>query len=109
MSRDWTPEEIQRVSAAMKESGNMSYEEFCNDLAKTQIEQFASKQQTGSYPCPRCGAYTMSAKPIRNALSRYADIYVCDTCGMDEAIRAYAGKQLPLVKWKVYTTPSLFK
>lgn len=29
MSRDWTPAEIQAVSAAMKAKGDMGYEEFC--------------------------------------------------------------------------------
>lgn len=29
MSRDWTPEELQAASAAMKAQGHMSYEEFC--------------------------------------------------------------------------------
>lgn len=29
MSKDWTPAEIQAVSAAMKAKGDMSYEEFC--------------------------------------------------------------------------------
>ena len=32
MSRDWTPAELQAVSAAMKAQGNMSYEEFCAHL-----------------------------------------------------------------------------
>ena len=32
MSRDWTPEEIQTASKAMKEAGHMSYEEFCEEL-----------------------------------------------------------------------------
>lgn len=32
MSRDWTPEELAEASAAMKAQGNMSYEEFCNEL-----------------------------------------------------------------------------
>ena len=32
MSRDWTPAEIQAVSAAMKAKGNMGYEEFCAHL-----------------------------------------------------------------------------
>ena len=29
MSRDWTPAELQSVSAAMKAKGDMGYEEFC--------------------------------------------------------------------------------
>lgn len=32
MSRDWTPAEIQAVSAAIKARWNMSYEEFCAHL-----------------------------------------------------------------------------
>lgn len=32
MSRDWTPAELQAVSAAMKAKGNMGYEEFCAHL-----------------------------------------------------------------------------
>lgn len=34
MSRDWTPEELARASAAMKAQGHMSYEEFCAELEK---------------------------------------------------------------------------
>ena len=34
MSRDWTPAELQSVSAAMKAKGNMSYEEFCAHLER---------------------------------------------------------------------------
>lgn len=32
MSRDWTPEEIQAVSKAMKAAGHLSYEELCEQL-----------------------------------------------------------------------------
>lgn len=32
MSRDWTPAELQAVSAAMEARGEMSYEEFCRCL-----------------------------------------------------------------------------
>lgn len=32
MSRDWTPAELQAVSAAMKARGEMGYEEFCAHL-----------------------------------------------------------------------------
>lgn len=32
MSRDWTPAELQAVSAAMKALGEMGYEEFCAHL-----------------------------------------------------------------------------
>lgn len=32
MSKDWTPEELAAASKAMKAAGNMSYEEFCEEL-----------------------------------------------------------------------------
>ena len=35
MSRDWTPEELDAASAAMKAEGHMSYEEFCEELERT--------------------------------------------------------------------------
>lgn len=34
MSRDWTPEELARASAAMKSAGYLSYEEFCEAMEK---------------------------------------------------------------------------
>lgn len=30
-----------------------------------------------------------------NALSRAADIMICDGCGMDEAVRAFTGEPVP--------------
>lgn len=50
-------------------------------------------------PCPRCGKLTMDDQPVRNALSRHATVYVCNACGMDEAMRDYARTVLPLEKW----------
>lgn len=32
MSRDWTPDELQAVSQAMRAAGHMGYEEFCQAL-----------------------------------------------------------------------------
>lgn len=51
--------------------------------------------------CPRCGHARM--KPIlqRNALSRSADISVCDVCGTDEALRASENNALPLTEWYI--------
>lgn len=37
MSRDWTPEELAAASTAMKAEGHMSYEEFCEELARVGI------------------------------------------------------------------------
>lgn len=35
MSRDWTQEELQNASKAMKAAGHLGYEEFCEQLGKT--------------------------------------------------------------------------
>ncbi|WP_061214551.1 hypothetical protein [Syntrophomonas wolfei] len=35
MSRDWTQEELQNTSKAMKVTGHLGYEEFCEQLDKT--------------------------------------------------------------------------
>jgi hypothetical protein len=53
-------------------------------------------------PCPRCGHIRMSPKVSRNALSRSAEIHVCDICGVDEAVRVYSGCVLPLSDWWIY-------
>lgn len=38
MSKDWTPEELQAASQAMKEAGHLSYEEFCEELDRAEEE-----------------------------------------------------------------------
>ena len=58
------------------------------------------RQEAGEHmPCPRCGRYVMDEKPIRNALSRCADVFICDACGSDEALRAMCQAPLPLRDW----------
>lgn len=48
--------------------------------------------------CLRCG---QPLHPVLayNALSRYADVYVCEACGMDEALRDAAGQPMPFSEW----------
>ena len=60
MSRDWTPEEIQAVSAAMKEVGEMGLEEFSAEVdaatvAKAKVDAFAKVQSDGTNFCPAAG------------------------------------------------------
>ena len=62
--------------------------------------ELKKQQEDGQvFPCPRCGHYRMDKKTSLNALSRHADVYVCDRCGVDEAIRDMKGEVLPLTKW----------
>ena len=53
---------------------------------KTRIEKWYEAQKEGKkLPCPRCGG-EMDHELAHNAFSRREEIYVCDKCGMNEAI-----------------------
>ena len=102
MSRDWTKEEIQAASEAMQAMGHMSYETFCKELDATRkIQRFAPLQRKDHWPCPRCGRWVMNSDPARNALSRRAEIYICDQCGTEEAMEDFIGKVTPLASWDI--------
>ena len=47
----------------------------------------------------------MDSDPVRNALSRAVDVYVCDTCGTEEAIQAFNGTPTPLTEWAIALAP----
>lgn len=104
MSRDWTPEELQKAIQIMKVSGNMSYEEFCEYLddqdAHASVERFG-KVQTENITCPRCGKPNMRDPIHTNALSRFVDVYICNQCGMAEAIMSYTGTPPRLSNWAI--------
>lgn len=66
---------------------------------KQLIERLKAVQSDGEvHPCPRCG---LRVAHMRTALSRLADVYICDQCGQDEALRAAAGPdyELQLSDW----------
>lgn len=114
MSRDWTPEEIQAASAAMQEAGEMSYEEFTEAVAATEdakmkIDAFAKFQAEGDglHFCPRCGNMTVKTRLHTNAWSRHANVYICDACGMDEAVRDWQKNPLPLKEWAIAKFPKV--
>ena len=72
------------------------------DEAKTLIESLMPMQKRGErFPCPRCGYNRMNENPIRNAMSRHANVYICDECGTDEALRDIIGSPLPLTEWSM--------
>ena len=61
-----------------------------SDQAKQARLDLKAHQRSGSYRlCFRCGRNTMKENLITNALSRHADIYICDACSMEEAILDY--------------------
>jgi predicted RNA-binding Zn-ribbon protein involved in translation (DUF1610 family) len=73
------------------------------EWAKRLAESLGEMQDNGTgegFPCPRCGYDRMREPVATNALSRYASVYICPECGIDEAIRDMAGKSpLPFLEW----------
>lgn len=66
------------------------------------IRRWVNKQVNKYVPtCPRCGKKRMRDPLHYNALSRKADIYVCEACGTDEAIRAFSGDTDNLEEWYI--------
>lgn len=87
-----------------------SVESHEETLARILISEFAKKQRDGHYACPRCGMMTMDAKSVtRNALSRRADVYICDTCGIQEAIEDMTDGRTPLTKWEIVRKPEAWR
>lgn len=57
------------------------------------------EQAEGCTICPRCGS-SMKPRLHTNAMSRQLPgVYVCDACGMDEALREFARYPMPLEEW----------
>lgn len=90
----------------MKAAGHMSYEEFCAEVdattaAKAAIDDFAKRQIDGLHICPRCGRLTVKDRLRTNALSRHANVYICDACGTNEAVHDMTGMPIPLKDWAI--------
>lgn len=80
------------------------------EAAKLLIERFAGKQRYWHFACPRCGKMTMDAESItRNALSRRVDVYVCDICGLQEALEDMMDSRSPLTSWAIAQEPGLWR
>lgn len=67
---------------------------------------FKEEQLNGArMPCPRCGNENMKPIVETNASSRQADVYICDLCGVHEAITDALGlPPLPLTQWDFIRT-----
>lgn len=62
-----------------------------------------AQQQTGELIyCPRCGQENMKPILTHNALSRMVDLYVCDDCGIAEAMLDLMHNPLPLSQWTAF-------
>ena len=72
-----------------------------DDKAKAIIESLMPLQRKGElFPCPRCGKHRMDPVAHRNALSRYANVYICSWCGVEEAMYDFCHQSpLPFKEW----------
>jgi predicted RNA-binding Zn-ribbon protein involved in translation (DUF1610 family) len=72
-----------------------------NERIQTVLRKLINHTRIDTDQCPRCGLPQMDPKRRRNALSRVGNVYVCETCGMDEALRAVNGLTVPADKWPI--------
>ena len=83
------------------------------DRIRKALGDLKARQDAGEHmPCPRCGRDTMKENIHTNALSRHADIYICDACGTAEALLKFMSNPLPVTEWaylRPVQRPSDFK
>lgn len=73
------------------------------ERAIQRLEDLKARQRVGEHmACPRCGMDVMKTPVHTNALSRAADVYICDACGSTEAILAYMHQSSPLSGWAAF-------
>ena len=66
----------------------------------------ARSSRAGILPAPRCGKMTMDSESVtHNALSRRATVYICDVCGMQEALEDMMDSRTPLTAWAIVAAP----
>ena len=79
-------------------------------IEKRLLDLKARQDKDEHMPCPRCGRDSMKEHVATNALSRHADVYVCDECGTSEALLDMMQNPLPLADWAcMRAAPSDFK
>ena len=73
------------------------------ERARAKLLDLKARQEAGVHMmCPRCGMDTMKEPIHTNALSRSADVYVCDACGTTEAVLAHMKQDTPLFLWAAF-------
>ena len=73
------------------------------DRIRKVLDDLKARQDAGEHmPCPRCGWDTMKENIHTNALSRHADIYICDACGTEEALLKFMRNPLPMNEWACF-------
>ncbi len=73
--------------------------------AKVTLDWYGKRQPEQDARCPRCGE-EMRGPSARQALSRWADIMVCSSCGREEALEQAGLKEMkPLMQWHAIAFP----
>ena len=73
------------------------------ERARAKLLDLKARQEAGVHMmCPRCGMDAMKEPIHTNALSRSADVYVCDACGTTEAVLAHMKQDTPLFLWAAF-------
>ena len=73
------------------------------ERAERRLLDLKARQEAGEHMmCLRCGRDAMKAPVHTNALSRTADVYVCDACGTAEAMLAFMKQDYPLHLWAAF-------
>lgn len=57
--------------------------------------------------CYRCGNLNRRSSHGSWALSRQIDVFVCNRCGIDEALRSVSGTVFPILQWDVVKRPEI--
>lgn len=70
------------------------------DEIKESLDHLGKIRQTALH-CPRCGAEPDGYEHQQQALSRYADIQICNACGIEEALGDFCGAAKPLSDWAI--------
>ena len=88
------------MRVATQEQGKTSEQKTREKL----LNDYRLRQIAGEHlPCPRCGRNTMdSESAMRNAYSRHADIYICNQCGLEEALNDFVGAVPEVERWSLF-------
>ena len=72
-------------------------------MERRRLDLIARQRAEEETACPRCGRGRMKHPIHTNAMSRAdSELYVCDACGMNEAVLAYMKQDIPLSQWACF-------
>lgn len=72
---------------------------------KNDLKLFSMDTESPPF-CLRCGR-PLNKHLAANSLSRYADVYICSSCGTQEALLDFVGTPLPLPDWHAMSSGHL--